>query len=291
MLDKPTNNFIEAVGTIALLQFQILAAQIKYVRDEMGRFAKTAGDAIPSDLYEFPSDDKFEKAEVFDISKHSSRGRSQIGGVEIDGKRFFVKEVLHDQLDEGAAETVASDVAKTMGLENDIVPAKKVSIKGQEFIASHYLPGQSVLSAGTNLKSAISQPKARMMLLFDFVINNTDRHADNVYIPDGGTPKLIDHGNSMMYEMGSMGDGDADLVFKHNQIYDKHLKLAPNSEFTDEEIDAAIKGIDKLQESAKSHFKNSQQLENILIGSEAIRTHLKDMLGKKELMKVVNIIL
>jgi hypothetical protein len=288
MLDKPTNNFIEAVGAIALLQFQILAAQIKYVRDEMGRFAKTAGDAIPSDLYDFPSDDKFEKAEVFDISKHSSRGRSQIGGVEIDGKRFFVKEVLHDQLDEGAAETVASDVAKAMGLEKDVVPAKKVSIKGQEFIASHYLPGQSVLSAGTNLKSAIDQAKARMMLLFDLVVNNTDRHADNIYIPDGSTPKLIDHGNSMLYEMGV--DGDADLVFKHNQIYDKILKLTPNAEFTHEEVNTAIKGIDKLQDSAKVHFKNAQQLENALVGSEAIRSHLKDMLGSG-LMKVIHVIL
>lgn len=275
---------------IAVFQFQLLLARLNYVRDEVGRFARSSARAVSeSDAFEFPADELFEKADIFDIYKHASKGRSQIGGVEIDSKRFFVKEVLHDEIDEGAAETVATGVAQAMGLGDDIIPAKKVVIKGQEMIASHYMPGEALLGAGKSLRREIGEAKARLMLLFDFAINNTDRHADNIFLPDGGKAKLIDHGNSMKYELANEID-EADLVFKSNLLYEKVLKLNPNAEFTKDEVERAIAGVDKLQELAKDHFKDTQQLKNALTGSTVIRDHLKQMIETGS-MKVKDIIL
>jgi hypothetical protein len=275
---------------IAMLQIHLLLARINYVRDEVGRFARSAAHAVSeADAFDFPTDELFENADIFDIYKHASKGRSQIGGVEIDGKRFFVKEVLHDEIDEGAAETVASGVADAMGLGDDIIPAKKVVIKGQEMIASHYMPGEALLGAGKSLRREIDEAKARLMLLFDFTINNTDRHADNIFLPDGGKPKLIDHGNSMKYELANEVD-EADLVFKNNLLYDKILKFTPDSEFTKDEVEKAIAGVDKLQQLAKQHFKDPQQLSNAMTGSSAIREHLKQMIETGN-MKVKDIIL
>lgn len=275
---------------IALLQVQLLLARINYVRDEVGRFARSATRAVSEgSAFDFPADELFEKADVFDIYKHASKGRSQIGGVEIDGKRFFVKEVLHDEIDEGAAETVATGVADAMGLGDDIIPAKKVVIQGQEMIASHYMPGEALLGAGKSLRREIGEAKARLMLLFDFTINNTDRHADNIFLPDGGKPKLIDHGNSMKYELANEID-EPDLVFKNNLLYDKVLKLNPDAEFTKDEVEKAIAGVVKLQELAKQHFKDPQQLSNAITGSSAIKEHLKQMLETGD-MKVKDIIL
>jgi hypothetical protein len=199
----------------------------------------------------FPTDAQFAASKKSKLKFDTFNG-GEIFKTKINGAEYFVKGVSPTS---AAAEVLAQKIAKTIGVESDLVPTKKVVIDGKDHLASPLLklkdpvdPDEFPPGMRQNL---LSKEAALRMATYDYLIASTDRHVGNV-ASDGKTIRLIDN----EFALGHEPPGSNGNAMKN---YDNTIRMNPllhhatgNSGSTSEKrsmpIDAAMvqKAFDNL---------------------------------------------
>lgn len=111
----------------------------------------------------------------------------------IRGREYFIKRTKASNL--AQSEAMAYEVAKSLGMEDSVLPVKLVNAGGKSHVASPFVALENFRSP-TGFPDVrpelLSREESSKMLTFDYVIGMTDRHIGNIALT-GGKIKLIDH--------------------------------------------------------------------------------------------------
>jgi hypothetical protein len=298
---------------IAQLQLQLLEASAlrmykaswlknvdEVARDQGGKFASKAGGAIAT--ANLPDAKAIQKAGLTPVINSDGSGTSLFATTTIDGKQFFLKEVQSKRtISSGRRswevkspygaerEEIGGDVARLLGLENHVIPTKKVELDGKKYTVAPFTAGDPFwdvhfhdvsLPKKAKLIEDKLGPRAKQAILLDFLLDNRDRHAGNTYITKDGGLKLIDH----EFILSKRKEGDKTSPLKgvmKDYVQGKHQAGSP-VEFAEAELQDAIGKRADIVKLIKKRLPADEAKEAIEVLDGRI-DYLKTMIDNKEL--------
>lgn len=197
---------------------------------------------------EFPADEKFTAAiaTARPINAGETFNHGGLLRIKVEGQEYFAKRSQSSAL--AQSELASHELAKSLGMGDDLLPVKLVSIKGQDHVVSPFVElGNFRDRTNPNIPvkaELLNHEQAMKMLTFDYLTGMRDRHTGNVALT-GGKIKLID--NEFTFGSDSDKDGYVGTPFdfrgvKFNTFYEQHRQLnrAENQPDRPANIDVAL---------------------------------------------------
>lgn len=202
-------------------------------RDRTGRWSSGGGGSskATSDSKvnnSLPDETKVSNAQITNLGLKSKNG-ANIGTIEIDGKKYFVKGGM--KASEFRAEEKAYKIGEAMGLGDNVVPIKQYKINGETYAVSPYL-GKEVSREQKERKLFYDKETAEKALLYDYVIDQSDRHMGNTFVTQSGQVKLIDNELSFGNRYFTTGQKSSDPL-KYNPVNTFYIALGDPKKIKD----------------------------------------------------------
>ena len=202
----------------------------------------------------FPSQEEFSKAKFDNLVPVSSgsaqQGTHAIFKTKIKSSDFFVKKATEMAI---AKEVSSYEIAKELGLGDNVLPAARIYKDKVPFVANPLLNKELVVDLGNEEKikktiGDMDKQKLSKLLLYDYTIHNHDRHSGNVLFKPNNDIYLIDHG-AMRWDLpdqiSSKLDSKQNIFLKYGFKNDRETRL-PKKEI-DNILDSRKKIRDTLE--------------------------------------------
>lgn len=220
----------------------------------------------------FPGDEEFDGAklerltpEVSSTAKGKGEGSHPIYKTTIAGKQYFLKSQSEAAI---SKEVAAYEIAKEVGLGDDVLPARRVYHKGKAYVANPLLDKDDIQSLGSekglgDLVRSMPKERAAEMLLFDYAIHNHDRHSGNLLARKNGDVLLIDHG-AVKWDLP--GRVSSKLDTKKNFFYKKAFNSDPDAEIPEDVLRRFVEKRDRVREiTAYRYAGQNRRLVNPIL--------------------------
>jgi hypothetical protein len=124
-----------------------------------------------------------------------------------DGNTVVLKDVEGRFLGNGHNEVAASKLSETLGIDEvpETVYADVGILKERLNTAQQYVPGQTAFELKKDLKEIVRKKEREFgdIIVFDYIVANSDRHLGNIIIDSNGNPHAIDNDTLGSSSMGT----------------------------------------------------------------------------------------
>jgi hypothetical protein len=249
-----------------------------------------------------PGEAELAKANIVAHVPQDGSGTSTFFKTQVDGQNFFMKQVMSERTISSGREKwvvrspfgaereeIGNKVARLFGLDKHVIPTKKVELNGNKYTIAPDTPGDPFwevhghhipLPQKAKFVDAKLGDNAKKGALFDFLMDNRDRHAGNIYITKDAdrTAKLIDH--EFILKDREPNPYTPPLAGIFNQWIKGRHKAGNPVKFTEDELKDAISKRDDILKIIQEHLPEDEVRAAKKVLSDRL-DYLKQMIDNK----------